>query len=195
MSYIENGSIIYQGAAPSENIPSHFGSLQNFTHSFGLRPFIVIISQSEVADPSGAESFQLIFATRKEITKRDIDQFMKSITDEKDYPLASLVDYRKAFEYSINSKDRQGRNWATRQAFAGLEILDATAREKGFSIRKEELFDYGPFDEVPGFAKEGYKPIFAAIAELGSVYEASGKTIGQAGLQIKKQKDFLANVA
>lgn len=159
----------YWGIESTEQIQSLLKPVENFAASFGLQPFRIIVTRNKNNSTVAAnkkellrdESWQLVFAVRKEITKSDIDNFIDEIRDAKKYTTNSLASYRKIFEDSINSKNESGITWAEKQAHAGFDILLASARQINSEANIDDKIDANLYDNVPGLEKERYTSILS----------------------------------
>jgi hypothetical protein len=166
-------AVKYWGIESTERIKSLLKPVENFAASFGLQPFRIIVVRNKNNSTVAAnkkephdESWQLVFAARKEITKSDIDNFIDEIRVTKKYNTHSLASYRRTFEDSINSKNESGNTWAEKQAHAGLEILLASARQINSEVNIDEKIDANLYDNVLALEKDGYTSILSLQIKL-----------------------------
>ncbi len=172
MSNQKKSPVKYWGIENTERIHSLLRPVENFAASFGLQPFRIIVTKEknnstvDVKKKLGKESWQLVFAVRKEITKSDIDNFIEEIRDARKHTTNALISYRKIFEDSINSKNEAGSTWAEKQAHAGLDILLASARQTNSETNIDDKIDADLYDNVLGLEKEGCTSILSLQIRL-----------------------------
>lgn len=145
--------------------------------SYGLQPWkFVVVTDSLVKEQLSSVSWGqrqpadcshlVVFATKKELGQREIDQFIDRIAQVRNLPVESLSDYRGMMTGTIVHKlDNAGRNaWATRQVYIALGNFLNSAALLGIDACPMEGIEPEKYDEILGLDKLGLTAVVAAAA-------------------------------
>ena len=136
-------------------------SLQLTPSSYGLQPWrIVVVADPEIRRQLLPVSFGqkqvvdashlVVFAARKHITERDVDEYLNHIAQVRSVPRASLHTFRDALIGGIiNGMDEPARQaWAAHQAYIGLGNFLNSAALLGIDACPMEGFPPNEFDTI-----------------------------------------------
>lgn len=152
-------------------------SLRLTPSSFGLQPWrIVLITDPEVRRQLLPVSFGqkqvvdashlVVFAAKRHITERDIDDYLDRIAAVRSEPRESLNALRDALIGGIlNGMNEEARQaWAARQAYIGLGNFLNSAALMGIDACPMEGFLSDEFDKILGLDKQGLHAVVMAAA-------------------------------
>jgi nitroreductase len=145
--------------------------------SFGLQPWKFIIvsdratreklvaaswGQRQVADASHL----VVFAVKKNLGERDIDDYLNRIAEVRGAPRETLAAYRDMMVGSIvNGRDEAARrDWASKQVYIALGIFLASAAMLGIDACPMEGIEPAKYDEILGLDKQGLSAVMVAAA-------------------------------
>jgi nitroreductase len=145
--------------------------------SFGLQPwkFIVVTDQPtreklisasygqrQVADASHL----VVFAIKKNLGARDIDDYVDRIVEVRGAPREALAGFRDMMVGSIvNGRDETVRNaWATQQAYIALGNFLTSAALLGIDACPMEGIEPAKYGEILGLDKQGLSAVVVAAA-------------------------------
>jgi nitroreductase len=145
--------------------------------SFGLQPWKFII----VTDPAVREklvaaswgqrqvaeaSHLVVFAIKKNLCEKDIDQHLDRLAQVRGVPRESLGGYRDIMVGSLVKRlDETRRNdWATRQVYIALGNFLTSAALLGIDACPMEGIEPAKYDEILGLNNHGLSAIVAAAA-------------------------------
>ena len=146
--------------------------------SFGLQPWKFVVvndratreklvaaswGQRQVADASHL----VVFAVKKQLGEKDIDNYLSRIAEVRGAPRESLASYRDMMVGSLikGKGDAERMTWATRQVYIALGTFLTSAALLGIDACPMEGFDHAQYDEILGLKAKGYSS--AVIATLG----------------------------
>jgi nitroreductase len=145
--------------------------------SYGLQPWKFVV----VADPAVRErlvaaswgqrqvadaSHFVVFAVKKNLSERDIDDHLSRIAEVRGVPAQSLGQYRDMMVGSIiKGRDEMRRNdWASHQVYIALGNFLTSAALLGIDACPMEGIDPVKYDEILGLSKQGLRAVVAAAA-------------------------------
>lgn len=145
--------------------------------SFGLQPWkFVVVSdpavreklvpaswgQRQVADASHF----VVFAIKKNLGEKDIDNYLSRIAEVRGVPRETLGGFRDMMVGSlIKGLDDTKRNtWATKQIYIALGNFLTSAALLGVDACPMEGIDPAKYDEILGLDKRGLSTVVAAAA-------------------------------
>jgi nitroreductase len=145
--------------------------------SFGLQPWKFIIvsdratreklvaaswGQRQVADASHL----VVFAVKKNLGERDIDDYLNRIAEVRGAPRETLAAYRDMMVGSIvNGRDEAARrDWASKQVYIALGIFLASAAMLRIDACPMEGIEPAKYDEILGLDKQGLSAVMVAAA-------------------------------
>ncbi len=145
--------------------------------SYGLQPWKFIV----VTDPAVKEklvpvswgqrqpadcSHLVVFAIKKDIGQREIDNFIARVAQVRNAPAESLSAYRDIMTGRIvHGLDNAGRNaWSTRQVYLALGNFLNSAALLGIDACPMEGIDAAKYNEILGLDKQGLSAVVAAAA-------------------------------
>ena len=99
----------------------------------------------------------IIFITPKNLTEKDVNEYIKLVSDTRSVSLDSLEGYKKSLLGAINKPENEFRDWAGKQAYIALGFLLVAAALKKIDSCPMEGFDHKKFDEILGLDKKGYE--------------------------------------
>ena len=149
--------------------------------SMGLQPFkVIIIENPELRAklaPSGynqsgiTEASQLfVFAVENNVGAKEIEAYMKNISETRGIPVESLQGFSDMIHGSVDGLDQEGRNnWSKKQAYLALSTLINTAAFLKIDATPMEGFNAQQFDEILGLEQLGLTT--AVIASVGYRHE------------------------
>ncbi len=135
--------------------------------SFGLQPWkIIVVTNSEVREKLrqagyGQAQFTdashvIIFASKRELSDLDVDEFIGLTARERGIPTSELGEYAGMMKQFLSGLSGEKRiEWASRQAYLGLGVLLATAAHEEIDACPMEGFDPSAFDEILGLKEKG----------------------------------------
>lgn len=134
--------------------------------SGGLQPYRVIVVENKELQKFLKEgsfnvqieeaSHLLVFASFEKITKKHIDDYIYLIAKERNVPVSSLEDLRKALEnWHIHKSKEENSIWAARQAYIGLGTALVAAAELKVDSTPMEGFDSSKFDKTLNLKEKG----------------------------------------
>ena len=145
--------------------------------SFGLQPwkFVVVTDQatreklvavSYGQDKVAKASHLVVFAIKKNLGEKDIDDYVNRIVEVRGVPRESLAPYRDAMVGSlVKGLDETKRNaWSTKQVYIALGNFLASAALLGIDACPMEGFDPAKYDEILGLDKLGLGAAVIATA-------------------------------
>jgi nitroreductase len=145
--------------------------------SYGLQPwkFVVVtdpIVREQLSSVSWCHrqpadcSHVVVFAVKKDLSQRDIDNFIARIAQVRNVPVESLSDYRDMITGSIvHGLDNAGRNaWASRQVYIALGNFLNSAALLGVDACLMEDIEPAKYNEILGLDKLGLNAVVAAAA-------------------------------
>lgn len=149
--------------------------------SMGLQPFkVIIIENPELRAklaPAGynqsgiTEASQLfVFAVENNVGAKEIEAYMKNISETRGIPVESLQGFSDMIHGSVSGLDQEGRNnWSKKQAYLALSTLINTAAFLKIDATPMEGFNAQQFDEILGLEQLGLTT--AVIAAVGYRHE------------------------
>jgi nitroreductase len=156
---------------PQQKIDSILESIRLTPSSYGLTPYkVLVITDTELrkkiqpaawGQPQIVESSHLlIFAAWDTITEKNVDDYMKLVSETRGMPVDSLAEFKKYIMGTVNALDEAGKvTWAAKQAYIALGTgLNAAALEEVDSTPMEG-FDPAKVDEVLGLKEKGLKSV------------------------------------
>ena len=137
---------------PQEKVDKVLEAIRLAPTSFGLQPFKVIVIEDEklreeifsnaCQQPQIKEaSHVLVFAANKDVSARQVQEYMELIATTRGIPVESLDGFKAMFDGIVAGSAEQNFVWTARQAYlafgvgivaAALEQVDATPME-GFN--------------------------------------------------------------
>ena len=145
--------------------------------SFGLQPwrFIVVTDQAmkeklvpvswdqrQVADASHV----VVFATKKNLGRADVDRYLTRMAEVRGVSADSLKGFRDVLvgflEQPADKFD--AGDWAARQAYIALGQFMTSAALLGIDTCPMEGIEPARYDEILGFAAEGYETVVVCPA-------------------------------
>ncbi len=135
--------------------------------SFGLQPWkIIVVENKEIREklksaawnqPQVTEaSHLLIFLAKKNLTEKDIDEYINLISEERKVSRESLKDFENMLLAFINGANPQILSeWSKKQAYIALGTLLETAALIKIDACPMEGFDSIQFDAILNLEKEG----------------------------------------
>ncbi len=110
--------------------------------------------QAQITDASDL----IIFITPKQVTRENISEFIKLVSDTRSVSLESLEGYKKMITGAVSIRSEgEVRDWAAKQAYIALGFLLETAALKNIDSCPMEGFDSKKFDDILGLDKKGYE--------------------------------------
>ena len=170
--------------------------------SMGLQPFkVIIIENPELRAklaPAGynqsgiTDASQLfVFAVENNVGARQIEAYMKNISETREIPVESLQGFSDMILGSIAGLDQEGRNnWSIKQAYLALSTLINTAAVLKIDATPMEGFNAQQFDEILGLEKLGLTT--AVIASVG--YRHEGDAAQHYKKVRKSNEEFFINL-
>lgn len=144
--------------------------------SFGLQPFsIVVIEDQELRkhllgashnQPQTVDASHLVlFAANTNLSDKDVDAFIRRISDTRNVSVESLAEYEALMKNSIHSLPAEAiLSWATKQTYIALGQLMVTCAVEGIDTCPMEGFDKKAFDELLGLpARNLTSVVMAAV--------------------------------
>ena len=138
---------------PKEKMENILEATRLSASSMGLQPYTILVIENEAVKkqllPAAYNQLQivesshlLVFAAWKNITEKEINDYLENIKNVRGVSGESLVGFKQSLMNIVNGRTQeQKQEWATRQAYiafgtaitaAALEQVDATPME-GFS--------------------------------------------------------------
>ena len=149
--------------------------------SFGLQPFKMIVvknpalreklkaaawNQSQITDASHL----IIFAAKKNLSEKDIEEYLALIAQERNVSVESLKSFKAMMMGFVEGATPETRTeWSKKQAYISLGILLETAALSNIDACPMEGFDPAQFDSILQLEKDSLTS--AVICTLG--YRAS----------------------
>ena len=166
--------------------------------SFGLQPwkFIVVTDQPtreklvsasygqrQVADASHL----VVFAIKKNLGARDIDDYVNRIVEVRGAPREALAGFRDLMVGSIvKGRDETVRNaWATHQAYIALGNFLTSAALLGIDACPMEGIEPAKYGEILGLDKQGLSAVVVAAAGYRA---ATDKSADQKKVRFPKEE-------
>ncbi len=140
-------------------------------------------NQSQITDASEL----IIFITPKNLTEKDVNEYIKLVSDTRSVSLDSLEGYKKSLLGAINKPENEFRDWAGKQAYIALGFLLVAAALKKIDSCPMEGFDHKKFDEILGLDKKGYESRVACPLGYRSKSDDFAKNIK---VRFSKEKTF-----
>jgi nitroreductase len=146
--------------------------------SYGLQPwkFVVVTDaaireqqlvpaswgQRQVADASHL----VVFAIKKNLCERDIDDHLSRISEVRGVPRESLGQFREMMVGSLIKRldETKRNNWATHQVYIALGNFLTSAALLGIDTCPMEGIEPAKYDEILGLNKLGFTSVVAAAA-------------------------------
>ncbi|WP_291100068.1 MULTISPECIES: NAD(P)H-dependent oxidoreductase [unclassified Flavobacterium] len=145
--------------------------------SFGLQPYKVIIvenpelraklqpacwGQSQIVDASHL----IVFANQTNIGDREIDSYLKNVSETRSIPSESLAGYGDFMKSNITSLSEDAKNiWTSKQTYLALGNLLNAAAELKIDVTPMEGFVPAQVNEILGLDKLGLNA--SLMATLG----------------------------
>lgn len=145
--------------------------------SFGLQPYKVIIvenpelraklqpacwGQSQIVDASHL----IVFANQTNIGDREIDSYLKNVSETRGVPSESLAGYGDFMKSNITSLSEDAKNiWTSKQTYLALGNLLNAAAELKIDVTPMEGFVPAQVNEILGLDKLGLNA--SLMATLG----------------------------
>ncbi len=169
--------------------------------SFGLQPwkFIVVADQPTREKLLAASwgqrqvtdaSHLVVFAIKKNLGERDIDNYLDRIVEVRGAPRTALADYRNMMVGSIvNGRDETTRSaWATRQVYIALGNFLTSAALLGIDACPMEGIEPAKYDEILGLHTQGLSAVVVAAAGYRA---ATDKYAAQKKVRFPKEEVFI----
>lgn len=145
--------------------------------SYGLQPWKFVV----VKDPSTRErlraaswgqhqvaeaSHLVVFAVKKNLRERDIDEHLTRVAEVRGVSRESLAQYRQVMVGNlIEGLDETRRNdWAIRQVYIAVGNFLTSAAVLGIDACPMEGIERAKYDEILGLDKKGLSAVVAAAA-------------------------------
>lgn len=155
--------------------------------SYGLQPwkFFVVTDPAVRArlrpaawdQPQITEASHLVvFASRKNLGKDDIDRYLARIADVRKVSVQSLEGFRGMMMGSLCSRPAEAIDqWSARQAYIALGVFLTSAAILGIDACPMEGFDAAKFDAILALDKLGYTAAVIATAGYRAPDDAYAK--------------------
>lgn len=149
--------------------------------AYGLQPFkVIIVENPELRAklaPAGygqsgiTEASQLfIFAVENNVGVKQIEAYMKNVSETRGIPVESLKGFSDMIHGSLDGlNEEQRNNWSKKQAYLALSTLLNTAAILKIDATPMEGFNPQQFDEILGLKELGLTT--AVIAAVGYRHE------------------------
>ncbi|MCG8580466.1 MAG: NAD(P)H-dependent oxidoreductase [Bacteroidales bacterium] len=148
--------------------------------SFGLQPFsVIVIENDEIRQrlkpsawnqPQTTDASHLIlFAIKTDLSEKDVDEFIKRISESRNIPIESLAEYdgmMKGFLKQMSNEDIN--NWQAKQAYIALGQLMVSAAVEGIDTCPMEGFDKKEFDKILGLEEKNLASVVMAAVGFRS---------------------------
>ncbi|WP_439185223.1 NAD(P)H-dependent oxidoreductase [Carboxylicivirga taeanensis] len=144
--------------------------------SFGLQPYsIVVIENAELRQKLRGvarnqaqtvdASHLILFAANTNLSDKDVEAFVKRISDTRKVPVETLAEYDALMKNTIHSLPAEAiLSWATKQTYIALGQLMVTCAVEGIDTCPMEGFDKKAFDEILGLpARNLTSVVMAAV--------------------------------
>ncbi len=142
--------------------------------SFGLQPFSILLIENEEIRKKLKEaawnqpqltdaSHVVLFAAHTDLSNKDVEDFLKLISETRNIPLESLSEYdamMKGFIAGMSESDKI--NWISKQTYIALGQLLVTCAVEGIDACPMEGFDKGQFDEILGLKDKNLTSVVMA---------------------------------
>lgn len=155
--------------------------------SFGLQPwrFIVVDSpeireklkasswgQSQVTDASHL----IVFTVRTDLSQKDIDAWIRRLSEVQDTPLENLAGYAGMISsFSSNMSQSEKQAWNTRQVYIALGQLMTAAAVMKIDTCPLEGISPGDYNEILGLTDSGYTAVVACALGYRSTDDTYAK--------------------
>ena len=161
-------------------------SLRLSPSSFGLQPWkFIVVTNPEIRkqlqpsswnQPQVVEASHLIvIAAKKEVTHRDVDAFLTSISETRNVPVSALQDYGGMMKGFLDTLATQGscEAWSTRQVYIALGMLLSTAAILKIDACPLEGIIPAAYDEILNLNQSGYSTKVACALGYRSSEDAA----------------------
>ncbi len=158
-------------AVPEDKINNILEAIRLAPSSYGLTPYkIFVIKDIETRkkiqsvawmQPQIVEgSHVLVFAAWDNITEKNVDDYMKLVSDTRGMPVSALDGFKQYIMGTVNGLDATGKvTWAAKQAYIALGIGLVAAAAEEVDSTPMEGFDPAKLDEVLGLKAQGLKSV------------------------------------
>jgi len=156
---------------PQEKIDTILEAIRLAPSSYGLTPYkVFVITDMELRKKIQATAWMqpqivegshvLVFATWDTITEKNVDDYMKLVSDTRGVPVTTLDGFKQYIMGTVNGLSEEGKvTWAAKQAYIALGVgLTAAALEE-VDATPMEGFDPAQLDEVLNLKAQGLKSV------------------------------------
>lgn len=153
--------------------------------SCGLQPWKFILvndpaTRAELAAASWGQkqivdaSHLAVFAVKKNITEKEVEEHIGRISEVRGVPRAALKDFKEMMMSTIvqGLSEPERRNWATHQVYIALGNFLTSAAVLGIDACPMEGIDRAKYDEILGLDKLG---LTAAVVATAGYRDAADK--------------------
>jgi len=191
-----NGQVI-----PQDKMDSILEAIRLTPSSYGLTPYkVFVITDPELRkkiqptawmQPQIVESSHLlVFAVWDTVTEKNVDDYMKLVSDTRGMPVTALVDFKKYIMGTVNNLDATGKVvWLAKQAYIALGTGLASAALENVDSTPMEGFDPAKLDEVLGLKEKGLKSV--VMLALGYRDTANDQSAGYKKVRRAKEDLFI----
>ncbi|MBK3517725.1 NAD(P)H-dependent oxidoreductase [Carboxylicivirga marina] len=128
--------------------------------SFGLQPFqMLVIENDDIKQQLKAAAWNqpqttdashlILFVIKTDLTDKDVDAFLKNISEVRNIPLDALAEYEKKMKGFVNQMPKEELlNWQAKQAYIAIGQLMVAAAVEGIDTCPMEGFDKNEFDKI-----------------------------------------------
>ncbi len=149
-----------------ENLETILESARLSATSYGLQPFRMLVIEdpkvrAKLSEPAYGQpqitdaSNLVVFAIRKDIDAKYIENFVKTVAETRGIPVESLAGYSDMMKGSLLGLTPEQRDaWSAKQAYIALGTALLTAADLKIDATPMEGFDPAKVDEVLGLKEK-----------------------------------------
>ncbi|MAQ77479.1 NAD(P)H-dependent oxidoreductase [Candidatus Campbellbacteria bacterium] len=162
---------------PEENITELLKGVNLAPSSYGLQPYkVLVVHSNEIKKKLREVSYHqaqivdgshiFIFAAKKDISEREVDEYINRIAQVREVPHSELKDFKQSIQNTLDvMSDSEKLQWAEKQAYLGLGVLLALCTDMKIDACPMEGFENEKYNQILDLDSEGYHA--AVIAAVG----------------------------
>ena len=167
--------------------------------SMGLQPYTLILVESEEVrkklQPAAFNQPQLtegshliIFAAWKDVTEKQVDEYINHIADVRGVTVESLAGFRNSLMGIVDGRSTEAKaEWAARQAYIAFGTAIAAAAVEHIDATPMEGFNPAAVDEILGLTEKG----LTSVTMLALGYRDETKDFLSGAKKVRRSKDKL----
>lgn len=188
---------------PQDKLDTILEAVRLSASSLGMQPYrVVVIDEPELKakihalackQPQVLESSHLlVFASWKEISNEQVNEYIGRVAVERNVPIESLKQFSDMINGGLASKTAlQKAEWAARQAYIGLGFGLVAAAQEEVDTTPMEGFNAEALNEILGLKESNLNSV--VLLALGYRDEKNDHLVKAKKVRLSKNEFFISN--